>query len=84
MVLRRAAPLCWRGLALAGCYPVMDETINNDEGNPHEEGNDRSNTEEENYDSQWEVHRDTAQEESYGKYWKRKQITKLITECYFV
>ena len=62
----------------------MNETINNDEGNPHEEGNDSPNTKEGNYDTQWEAHRGTAQEESYGKYWKRNQIIKIITERYFV
>ena len=62
----------------------MDETINNDKGNPHEERNDSPNTKEENYDTQWEVHRDTAQEESYDKYWKRNQIIKITTERYFV
>ena len=70
-------------LALAGCYPVMEETRNNDEGNPNKEGND-PNTKEENYDTQWEVHKSTAHEECYSEYWKRNQIIKLIIECYFV
>ena len=70
----------------------MEETINNDKRNPHEERNDSPNTKEENYDTQWEVHRDTAQEESYVKYWTPPpptpppppppppEIIKIITE----